>query len=163
MEKIAIFPGSFDPFTEGHLDVVRRAAKIFDRVSVAVMVSETKQALFDFEDRLAFIRAACKDLSNVEAISSRGYTVDLAKSIGACAMVRGVRNASDLGYEFRVADFNRDREPDILTMLIPCPPELKDVSSTEVRRRLEAGEPLDGTMPEAEAALVRERYEVKKK
>lgn len=157
-ERIALFPGSFDPFTEGHLDVVRRAAEIFDRVIVAVMVSETKKALFCFEDRLDFIRTACEGIPNVSAVSSRGYTVDLARELGVCAMVRGVRNESDLGYEFTVADFNRDRAPEILTMLIPCPPELKDVSSTEVRRRLSLGLPLDGTMPDAEAALVLERY-----
>ena len=159
MRRIAIFPGSFDPFTEGHLDVVKRAAEIFDCVTVAVMVSETKKATFSFEDRLEFIHAACADIPNVSAVSSEGYTVDLARKIGACAMIRGVRNESDLGYEFTVADFNRDRAPEILTMLIPCPPELKDVSSTEVRRRLSLGLSLEGTMPAAEAELVRARYE----
>ena len=163
MERVAIFPGSFDPFTEGHLDVVRSAARIFDRVVVAVMVSETKQALFDFEERLSFIRAACEGLPTVSVTSSKGYTVDLARELGACAMIRGIRGESDLGYEFKVSDFNRARAPEILTMLIPCPPELKDVSSTEVRRRLEANLPLDGMMPEAEAVLVLECYERKRK
>lgn len=163
MKRIALFPGSFDPFTEGHLDVVRRSAAIFDEVTVAVMVSELKQALFDFEERLEFIRVACAGIPNVSVVSSRGYTVDLARELGACAMVRGVRNASDLGYEFQVADFNRDRAPEVLTMLIPCPPTLKDVSSTEVRRRLECGLSLEGTMPADEAALVLRRYESKTK
>jgi len=163
VKRIALFPGSFDPFTEGHLDVVRRSAAIFDEVTVAVMVSELKQALFDFEERLEFIRVACAGIPNVSVVSSRGYTVDLARELGACAMVRGVRNASDLGYEFQVADFNRDRAPEVLTMLIPCPPTLKDVSSTEVRRRLECGLSLEGTMPADEAALVLRRYESKTK
>ena len=111
MEKIAIVPGSFDPITAGHAEIARRAALLYDRVIVAVMVNETKNYLFTLEQRKKIAAAAFADEPKIEVISSDGMLWRLAKETGACAIVKGYRNASDYEYELEMAMFNEAHYP----------------------------------------------------
>src|SRR6266699_2181077 len=105
--RTAIYPGSFDPLTNGHLDVVQRATKLFDQVIVAVAKSESKQPLFDLEERVEMVAAAVRHLPDVEADSFDGLLVEYADSRGAQAVVRGLRAVSDFEFEFQLALMNR--------------------------------------------------------
>ena len=107
MKRTAIYPGSFDPLTNGHLDVIQRAAKLFDRVIVAVAQNDTKQPLFTLAERLALVRAAIKHLPHVEADSFDGLLIEYAARQKAQAVVRGLRAVSDFEFEFQLALMNR--------------------------------------------------------
>ena len=105
-QRIAIVPGSFDPITNGHIDIIRRAAELYDRVFVAVMINDQKKYRFTLEEREAIARAATEDMERVEVISSSGWLWELARDLGACAIVKGYRNETDLEYEKKMAEFN---------------------------------------------------------
>lgn len=135
--KIAIVPGSFDPMTLGHLDIVKRAAVLFDSVVVAVMVNDAKKYMFSMEDRLEIAKLTCEGIENVSVIADDGLLADLAKKMNACAIVKGVRNAEDYVYEEKMAHYNALKNPNAQTVLLVCDPALANISSTEVRERLE--------------------------
>lgn len=134
--KIAIVPGSFDPMTLGHLDIVQRAALLFEKVVVAVMINDSKKYMFSMEERLEIARLTCKDLENVRVIADGGLLAELAEKIGACAIVKGVRNEEDYIYEEKMARYNAEKNPNAQTVLLACDPMLANISSTEVRERL---------------------------
>lgn len=106
-ERTAVFPGTFDPFTNGHLDLTRRAARLFDRVVVAVAVNPGKKALFTVEERVAMIQAVVKGLRRVEVVHFADLAVSCAERVGALVMIRGLRAVSDFEYEFQMALMNR--------------------------------------------------------
>ena len=133
---IAIVPGSFDPITNGHIFVVKEAAKLYDKVFVAVMINSDKQYKFTLEERKSIAESALKDIPNVEVISSDGWLYELANSLNADAIVKGYRNNVDLEYENKMAEFNRQHAPNTETVLIQSPSELSFVSSTLVREQL---------------------------
>ena len=135
--RIAIVPGSFDPMTLGHLDIIKRAADLYDRVIVAVMINDAKKYTFSMDERTEIARLTCKDIENVEVISDAGLLADLAKRVGACAIVKGVRDEKDYEYEKEMALYNAKKNPQAETVLLPCDPALAQVSSTAVRERLE--------------------------
>ena len=135
--RIAIVPGSFDPMTLGHLDIIKRAADLYDRVIVAVMINDAKKYTFSMEERTEIANLTCKDIENVEVISDAGLLADLAKRVGACAIVKGVRDEKDYEYEKEMALYNAKKNPQAETVLLPCDPALAQVSSTAVRERLE--------------------------
>src|SRR5581483_5278749 len=116
--RTAIYPGSFDPLTNGHLDVVQRAAKLFDRVIVAVAANETKHPLFTFSERLDLVRQAVKHLPNVEADTFDGLLVDYAEKHNAKALIRGLRAVSDFEFEFQMALMNRKLNENIETIFM---------------------------------------------
>ena len=151
--RTCIIPGSFDPMTLGHRNVVERACRLFDRVVVAIMYNEAKKGRFSYEDRLEAARLTLKDLP-VEITVKDGYLADFAAEIGACAYVKGVRNAADLAYENNMAEFNIRRNPYCETVYLPADAGLSEISSTEVWRRLRNGEDVSAFLaPEAEAYL----------
>ena len=135
-KHIAIVPGSFDPITNGHIFVVKEAAKLYDKVFVAVMINSDKQYKFTLEERKSIAESALKDIPNVEVISSDGWLYELANSLSADAIVKGYRNNVDLEYENKMAEFNRQHAPNTKTILIQSPSELSFVSSTLVREQL---------------------------
>lgn len=135
-KHIAIVPGSFDPITNGHIFVVKEAAKLYDKVFVAVMINSDKQYKFTLEERKSIAESALKDIPNVEVISSDGWLYELANSLNADAIVKGYRNNVDLEYENKMAEFNRQHAPNTETVLIQSPSELSFVSSTLVREQL---------------------------
>ena len=119
-KRIAIVPGSFDPITIGHVDIVRRASQMYDEVVVAVMINREKRYLFTMEQRKRLAEAAVLDIPNVSVISSEGMLWKLAKDLGACALVKGYRNETDLAYEQTMAEYNREHNPDAETILLPA-------------------------------------------
>ena len=135
-KHIAIVPGSFDPITNGHIFVVKEAAKLYDKVFVAVMINSDKQYKFTLDERKSIAESALKDIPNVEVISSDGWLYELANSLSADAIVKGYRNNVDLEYENKMAEFNRQHAPNTETVLIQSPSELSFVSSTLVREQL---------------------------
>lgn len=149
VKRIAIVPGSFDPITYGHLDIVQRAASMYDHVYLAVMINSQKQYMFTIEQRKRIAMAAVKPLSNVEVISSEGMLWELAKKLNACAIVKGYRNDVDLAYEKNMADYNRRYYPQAETVLLPSDPKLLQLSSTLVRERIINRQDLTPFLPRA--------------
>ena len=130
---IAVYPGTFDPITLGHEDVVRRAAQLFDRVIVAVAAGHHKKALFSLDERMAMAREAVKPYANVTVDSFSGLMRDFVVSRGAKAMVRGLRAVTDFDYEFQLAGMNRSLMPDVETVFLTPSDKYQFVSSTFVR------------------------------
>lgn len=133
---IALFPGSFDPFTTGHEAILRRVLPLFDKVVVAVGVNSDKKYMFTVEERMARIREMLKDCPTVEVTSYSGMTVDLCHRLGAKVIIRGIRTAKDFDYEQTIAAVNRLQDPSIETLLLLADPEHVDISSTLEREKL---------------------------
>ncbi|MBR4757106.1 MAG: pantetheine-phosphate adenylyltransferase [Bacteroidales bacterium] len=133
MKNTALFPGSFDPFTSGHLNILTRALTIFDEVIVAVGINQAKKGFFSMEQREDIIRQATKDLKGVRILSYDGLTVDICRKMGVKHIVRGVRNMTDFDNEQAVADANRHLAPEIDTIIIPTAQEYSHISSSAVR------------------------------
>lgn len=118
MRHIAIYPGSFDPVTNGHLDIVERGLKLFDRIIVAILINPGKQALFSVSERLELLQAALEDFPNVEVDTFDGLLVDYASQRGAHAILRGMRAVSDFEYEFQLALMNRKLNREVQTVFL---------------------------------------------
>ena len=146
--KTAVFPGSFDPFTLGHLDVLRSALQLFDKVIVAVGYNSTKSGFFDPQARVEIIRQAVGDMPNVEVCSYRGLTVELCKEKGVKFIVRGLRTTTDFELESVIAQANRKMEGDILSVFIPSGHEYSFISSTVVRDVIVNGGDASSFLPE---------------
>ncbi len=146
--RICVYPGSFDPITEGHMDIIRRAAAMYDRVIVAVLRHPTKPGCFTWEERVGMIRRACAGLPNVEAESFSGLTTAFARERRACAMVRGLRAASDFEPERELAQINQRLAPEIETVFLITRPEHTAISSSSVREMASYGCNLTGFVPE---------------
>ena len=149
--KIAIYPGSFDPVTRGHIDIIERAASIFDKVYVAVIKNPEKEAEFSFEDRLKMLKAAAKHIKNVAVDSFSGLLIDYAKKKKARAIVRGLRAVSDFEYEFQMALTNRKMNPRIETIFFMTDYKYAYLSSSMVRQVAKLGGPVSGMVPPAVA------------
>ena len=132
--KVVIYPGSFDPITFGHMDIIDRATSLFDKVIVAVAKSEAKNTLFSLEDRVKLVKTIYKDNPRVEIVDfPRQLTVDVAKDQGACAIIRGLRAVSDFEYEFQLATMNRSLAPDIESIFLTPKESLIYVSSSLIK------------------------------
>lgn len=131
--RIAYLPGSYDPITNGHLDIIRRAATLFDEVVVGVAADAEKQHLFDLEERCNLVREACADLPNVRVEGFTGLVVEAAIRAGAGVLLKGLRQASDLTHEFPMAHMNRRLEPSLETAFLLASPELSFLSSSLVK------------------------------
>ncbi|MCR4571535.1 MAG: pantetheine-phosphate adenylyltransferase [Bacteroidales bacterium] len=133
MATVALFPGSFDPFTEGHLNILKRALTMFDEIVVAVGVNQDKRGFFSTEQKLDIIRQATKDLKGVRAVNYEGLTIEICRELGIRHIVRGVRNMLDFENERSIADANRRLAPEIETIIIPTAQEFAHISSSAVR------------------------------
>ena len=150
--KIAVCPGSFDPITLGHLDVIGRAAAIFDRVLVCVMSNgEKDRGMFPPQRRLELARLAVQDLPNVEAELWTGLLADYARQRGAAFLVKGVRCGTDFDSEYQMAWINQGLWPELETVLLPARPELLYFSSTMAREMIRYGQDLTRYLPSAVA------------
>ena len=136
MAVLALFPGSFDPFTVGHEAILRRMLPLFDKVVVAVGVNSEKRYMFSVEERLERIRAMLSDCPTVEVTSYSGMTIDLCHRLGAKVIIRGIRTAKDFEYEQTVAAVNRLQDPSIETLLVMADPDHINISSTLEREKL---------------------------
>lgn len=149
---IAIYAGTFDPLTLGHLSVVKEAVRLFAHVRVLVAVHPDKETLFTLDERVALAREVVGAMPTVSCDGTRGMVVDYARAIGATVLVRGLRGAADAEYETRLAQMNRQLGPEILTVMLPGDPALSTVSSSELKRRALAGAPIDDFCPPSVAA-----------
>jgi len=131
--RVALYAGTFDPITRGHLSVVERAARLFERLVVVVAVNPDKQPLFSTEERVDMIREVVAPFRNVETTCTGGYIVHLAAACEARYLVRGVRGHTDVEGEIALANMNHDLAPDIETVFIPAHPELSEVSSSKLK------------------------------
>jgi len=149
MEKrIAIFPGSFDPITTGHLDVIKRAIPLFDEIVVAVGLNVHKKYFFDLEKRMLFLEKCMAAYPTVHRNAFSGLTVDFCRSENAKYILRGLRSASDFEYEKKIAQVNRVLAPDIETIFILTDPQYAHVSSTTVREIITHGGDPKSFLPE---------------
>ena len=133
MKVKALFPGSFDPFTAGHLNILHRALTMFDEVTVAIGINQDKHGFFTNEQKIDIIRQATEGLENVVVIQYDGLTVDICRELGIRHIVRGVRNMLDFENERAIADANRRLAPEIETIIIPTAQEFAHISSSAVR------------------------------
>lgn len=143
----AIYPGSFDPLTNGHLDLIARAAKIFDHLVVAILRNSSKDPLFSIEERVAMLSEGIAALENVSISTFDGLLVDFAREQRAHAVVRGIRAISDYEYEFQMALMNRRLSPDVETIFLMPDAKYSFVSSRLVKEVFELGGSIDGLVP----------------
>lgn len=137
--KIAVFPGSFDPITTGHVDLILRSLPLFDKIVVAIGVNSAKKTLFSLETRLAWLKEVFKDESKIEVGHFEGLTVEYCKSISANYLIRGLRNASDFDYEKTISQLNSVIGDGLETFFLIAKPGYSHVSSTIVREIIKAG------------------------
>lgn len=156
MPRVAVFPGSFDPMTNGHVDLVRRSCRIFDRVVVAVLLNSEKSPLFSVEERIAMIGEVFRRQPGVEVKAFSGLLVHFVRKERAKVVVRGLRVPSDFEYEFTMAQMNRRLDPDVETIYLTPKEEWSYVSSRLVKDVHRLGGDVSGLVPEpVQAALVR--------
>ena len=160
-ERIAVCPGSYDPVTNGHLDVIRRAAKVFDRVIVGVVDVQVRKSppLFDAAERKAFIEQAIADngMSNVEVKTFSNLLVDFARENGATAIVKGLRAISDFEYEFEMNQLNRTLAPDVESVYMLASGDYSFIRSTGVKEMATFGGDVSGLVPAHVAEALAER------
>ena len=143
-----LYPGSFDPVTVGHLDIIKRAAAIFDTVVVGVLHNPDKLGCFSVEQRMDMLRRACEGIPNVEIIAWPGLLTRLTQETGIRVVVRGVRNAADLDSETTMAHINGDLDPGLETLFLPASPEMTDISASMVRQLAAFGADISPYVPE---------------
>lgn len=154
---VAIYPGSFDPITNGHLDLIERAARLFDRLIVAILRNEGKQPLFTAEERVEMLRQVLRDYANVEVDSFEGLLVDYAARRGAGVIVRGIRAVSDYEYELQMALMNRRLAPQIETVFLMAGEAYSFISSRLVKEVASLGGDVSGLVPPVVEARLKER------
>lgn len=150
----ALYPGSFDPITNGHLDVIERAARLFDHVLVAVADNNAKNALFSTEDRVSLIRQSVSSLPNVKVTSFKGLLVDFAAASGARVVVRGLRAVTDFEYEFQMALMNKTLRPDLETIFLASREVFTYVSSRVIKEVARLGGDVTRMVPAPVAAAL---------
>jgi len=163
MDKIAVVPGSFDPITNGHLDIIRRAADVFDVVYVAVMNNSSKQPLFDVDERMALIREVVKDMPHVRVESSSGLLIHYAKSKNANVIVRGLRAVSDFEYEMQITSMNRYLDEQIETFFIMTKNQNSFLSSSIVKEVAQYGGDIAKLVPPVVADALDEKFKFSQK
>lgn len=156
-ERTAVYPGSFDPITLGHLDILHRSRLIFDRIVVAVLVNSGKHPLFSANERVELVRAAVGEDPRIEVSTFDGLTVDVARSVGAVAIVRGLRAVSDFENEFQMALMNRRLAPQIHTVFLMTSFSNVYISSSLIKEVGRHGGAIDDFVPPSSAAALRKR------
>ncbi len=154
----ALFPASFDPLTNGHLDIALRAANLFDEVVLAVAVNVAKTGTFSLEDRLEMVESGVAEHPGIRVTTFEGLTVDFAREIGAVAIIRGVRAMSDFEYEFEMALMNKHLHPGVETLFMMPSQEYLYVSSSRLKELTRFGRAVDEFVPPLVAKKLRERF-----
>jgi pantetheine-phosphate adenylyltransferase len=165
MPRIALYPGSFDPVTNGHLDVVRHAVTLCDRLIVAIGVHPGKKPLFPLEDRLAMVRDIFAPLASAagcafEATTYDNLTITAAQKSGATIMIRGLRDGTDLDYEMQIAGMNEAMAPDVHTVFVPASAGVRPITATLVRQIAAMGGDVSAFVPPSVAARLKTKFAV---
>jgi pantetheine-phosphate adenylyltransferase len=147
MPVVALYAGSFDPVTLGHMDIIRRASGMFDALIIGVGHNPKKPGLFTVQERLRLIESCCKGIKNVSVKSFSGLTADFAKREGCRVLIRGLRDAQDFGYEMQMAHMNRHLADKLETIFIPCMQQYSDLSSSLVKEVASLGGKIKGLVP----------------
>lgn len=153
--SIAVFPGSFDPITVGHVEIIKRAAAVFEKVYVSILDNPAKSRRFSLEDRMELIKDAIVDIPNAVPDSGEGLLVDYCRSVGANVIVRGIRNGSDVEYETMLESVNSKVAPDITTVYLISKAEYAYISSSLVRQLIDIGISIEGLVPNADHIILR--------
>jgi pantetheine-phosphate adenylyltransferase len=154
---VALYPGSFDPITNGHIDIATRAANLFDQLIIGVFASPSKQLLFTTKERMEMVREAVAHLSNVRPVPYTTLTVEFAKEVGATVIIRGLRMGSDFEREFDMALMNKKLSPDIETMCLMAAAEHQFISSSLLKEAARGRGCIEGFVPRYVAAALREK------
>lgn len=156
-KNLAVYAGTFDPVTLGHLSVVERCTRLFARTWVVVAVNPSKEPLFSAQERVSMLRQVTCQWPNVEITSTTGYVVELARELGARYLVRGVRGVTDTESELGLARLNRQLAPEIETLFVPAHPDLSEVSSSRLKELLQQGQDISPYCPPLVARCLHER------
>ena len=157
MSRVVICPGSFDPVTLGHIDIITRAAKMFDKVIVAVLINMDKVPSFTIEERIAFIKEATSDLANVEVVGFSGLLADYARERNATAVVKGLRAVTDFEYEFQMALTNKELNPELETVFLTTASRYMYLSSSMVKQVAAWGGDISSFVPKCIHDKITER------
>lgn len=160
MASIAVCPGSFDPVTMGHLDIITRGAKVFDTVIVAVLNNQSKKPLFSVAERVELLKEVTKDLPNVEIDSFNGLLIDYAKRVNASTIIRGLRAVSDFEYEMQVASINRKLDHDVETFFMMTNNQYSYLSSSIVKEIAKYHAPVSDLVPVSVEEALRKKFAV---
>ena len=158
--RLAVYPGSFDPITNGHVDVIARAANLFDEVIVAAAVNEAKKSLFTMDERLAMMQAVTTRFQNVKVVAFEGLLVEFARKVDAVAVVRGLRAISDFEFEFQMALMNRKLEPTIETVFLTPREEYTYLSSRIVKEIARLGGAVEAFVPQPVVEALRKKLRI---
>ncbi|HEX9270508.1 MAG TPA: pantetheine-phosphate adenylyltransferase [Candidatus Limnocylindria bacterium] len=146
-DRVAIYPGSFDPPTNGHIDIVQRASRLFDRVIIGVGRNLSKKTVFTADERVDLMREACRDLPNVEVRTFDSLQVEFAREVGATFIIRGIRALSDFEFEFEMANMNRRLAEELEMVFLMTAPEYLFISASRVKELAAFGAPIDTLVP----------------
>lgn len=156
----AVYPGSFDPCTNGHLDIIRRSSKLFDKVYVAVLINSAKNPTFTVEERMELLRRSVSEYDNVEVCSFSGLLVDFMRSIDSKVVIKGIRAVSDFEYEFQMALTNKTLYPEVETFFLHTSQEYMFLSSSIVKEIAAYGGSLDGLVPDKLIPIINKRCSI---
>jgi len=158
MHNIAIYPGTFDPITNGHLDIIERAVPLFDQIIVAVVCDSSKQALFSIQERIEMIKGITQRYSNVVVDEFSGLLVEYARRRGAKIIIRGLRAVSDFEHEFQMASLNKRLNPEVETLFMMTHEDNFFLSSSAIKEIASLGGTLEGFVPKIVAEKLKEKY-----
>lgn len=159
MSKKALFPGSFDPLTKGHVDTIQRAAKLFDEVIIAVLTNTSKVSLFNSNEKIDLIEKSVQHIENVKVISHvGGLTIDLAKDLEITAMIRGMRNTLDFEYETNIALMNKQLNEEIETVILLADEKYRFLSSSLIKEVARFGGDISAFVPKVVNEAIKEKY-----
>jgi len=167
MARIALYAGSFDPVTNGHLDVVKNAARLFDKLVLAIGLHPGKAPLFTADERIQMLQEACTPLARaagceLQCVTFADLVVDAARRLGAATLVRGLRDGTDFDYEIQMAGMNAGMAPEIQTIFLPASPAVRPIAATLVRQIAGMGGDVSGFVPANVAAKLQKKFAAKK-
>ena len=162
-KSVAVYPGSFDPVTRGHLDIIQRAGRLFDRVIVAVLTNPSKRCTFTVSERLGMLKACVRGFPGVEVGAMDGLLVDYLRKKGSRILIRGLRVVSDLDYEFQLASVNRKLDPRVETVFLMPDERYTYLSSSIVKTVAQFGAQVDDLLPPPVCRMLKRKYPLRRK